>query len=120
VQKINKDQVVGVRNFLLELQNNIISMICSYDNSEFNKDNWSRDEGGGGITCVLQNGNVFDKVGVNFSDIFGDHLPSAATNLRPELQGRNFQAMGVSVVCHPKKSKYSNSSFKCKTIYSIQ
>ena len=102
MQKINKDQVVEVRNFLLELQNNIISMICSYDNSEFNKDNWSRDEGGGGITCVLQNGNVFDKVGVNFSDIFGDHLPSAATNLRPELQGRNFQAMGVSVVCHPK------------------
>ena len=71
MQKINKDQVVEVRNFLLELQNNIISMICSYDNSEFNKDNWSRDEGGGGITCVLQNGNVFDKVGVNFSDIFG-------------------------------------------------
>ena len=50
----------------------------------------------------MQNGNVFDKVGVNFSDISGDHLPAAATKLRPELKGRNYQAMGVSVVCHPK------------------
>ena len=102
MQKINKDHVSDVRRYLLDLQDNIISMIFKYDNSKFIKDEWSRDEGGGGVTCILQNGNVFDKVGVNFSDISGDHLPAAATKLRPELKGRNYQAMGVSVVCHPK------------------
>ena len=102
MQKINKDHVSDVRRYLLDLQDNIIAMIFKYDNSKFIKDEWSRDEGGGGVTCILQNGNVFDKVGVNFSDISGDHLPAAATKLRPELKGRNYQAMGVSVVCHPK------------------
>ena len=77
-------------------------MAYEYDNKNFYEDSWSRDEGGGGITCVLQDGSCFDKVGVNFSDISGDQLPEAATNIRPELQGRNYQAMGVSVVCHPK------------------
>ena len=102
MEKINKDHVSDVRRYLLDLQDNIISMIFKYDNSKFIKDEWSRDEGGGGVTCILQNGNVFDKVGVNFSDISGDHLPAAATKLRPELRGRNYQAMGVSVVSHPK------------------
>ena len=77
-------------------------MAYKYDNKNFYEDSWSRNEGGGGITCVLQDGSCFDKVGVNFSDISGDQLPEAATNIRPELQGRNYQAMGVSVVCHPK------------------
>ena len=77
-------------------------MSYKYDNKNFYEDSWSRNEGGGGITCVLQDGSCFDKVGVNFSDISGDQLPEAATNIRPELQGRNYQAMGVSVVCHPK------------------
>ena len=91
-----------VKNYLLDLQNNIISMICKYEENQFYKDKWSREEGGGGITCILQGGTNFDKAGVNFSDIAGDSLPSAATNLRPELKGRKYQAMGVSVVCHPK------------------
>ena len=102
MQEINKDHALDVRRYLLDLQDNIIAMIYKYDNSKFIKDEWSRDEGGGGVTCILQNGNVFDKVGVNFSDISGNHLPTAATNIRPELKGRNYQAMGVSVVCHPK------------------
>ena len=102
MQEINKDHALDVRRYLLDLQDNIIAMIYKYDNSKFIKDEWSRDEGGGGVTCILQNGNVFDKVGVNFSDISGNHLPAAATNIRPELKGRNYQAMGVSVVCHPK------------------
>ena len=102
MQKIIDSDVDKVRQYLQELQKNIISMAYEYDNKNFYEDSWSRDEGGGGITCVLQDGSCFDKVGVNFSDISGDQLPEAATNIRPELQGRNYQAMGVSVVCHPK------------------
>ena len=88
MQKITKDNILKVRSYLLDLQENIISMINTYDKREFLRDEWARKEGGGGITCVLQNGDTFDKVGVNFSDILGDHLPVAATNLRPELQGK--------------------------------
>ncbi|MBT7543332.1 MAG: oxygen-dependent coproporphyrinogen oxidase [Gammaproteobacteria bacterium] len=102
MKEITEEHTLHVKNYLLDLQNNIISMIFKYDKKFFDKDNWTREEGGGGITCVLQGGTIFDKVGVNFSDISGDHLPAAATNIRPELQGRNYQAMGVSVVCHPK------------------
>ena len=102
MQEINKDHILNVKNYFLDLQNNIILMISRFDDKSFYSDKWQRDEGGGGITCVLENGAVFDKVGVNFSNILGDNLPSAATNIRPELQGRNYQAMGISVVCHPK------------------
>jgi len=102
VQEITKDDALKVKNYLLDLQENIISMICKYDDNTFYKDKWVRKEGGGGVTCILQDGTNFDKVGVNFSDISGEQLPEAATNIRPELQGRNYQAMGVSVVCHPK------------------
>ncbi len=102
MQEITKDHALKVKNYLLGLQENIISMICKYDDNTFYEDKWARKEGGGGVTCILQNGINFDKVGVNFSDISGEQLPKAATNIRPELQGRNYQAMGVSVVCHPK------------------
>jgi coproporphyrinogen III oxidase len=102
MKKIIDSDIDKVRQYLQELQKNIISMAYEYDNKNFYEDSWSRNEGGGGITCVLQDGSCFDKVGVNFSDISGDQLPEAATNIRPELQGRNYQAMGVSVVCHPK------------------
>ena len=101
MQKIEKDHVLEVRSYLLTLQENIISMANNYDKQNFLRDEWSRKEGGGGFTCILENGEIFDKIGVNFSDILGDHLPKAATDLRPELQGKNYQAMGVSVVCHP-------------------
>ena len=95
-------KIKDVKNYLLNLQKNIILMISKYEKEEFYKDKWKRVEGGGGLTCVLQNGSCFDKAGVNFSDISGLSLPAAATNIRPELKGRNYRAMGVSVVCHPK------------------
>ena len=102
MKEIKDNDVALVRKYLLDLQNNIISMVYKYDENNFYKDSWLRDEGGGGKTCVLQDGSCFDKIGVNFSDISGDQLPAAATNIRPELEGRNYQAMGVSVVFHPK------------------
>ena len=102
MSEIKPTEIEQVREFLLNLQSKIISMLETFDNTKFIDDKWDRSEGGGGITCLLENGSVFDKVGVNFSDILGDKLPAAATNIRPDLQGRNYRAMGVSVVSHPK------------------
>ena len=102
MSEINTNQIDEVSNFLTDLQKSIIKMICTFDEKKFLEDRWKREEGGGGLTCLLENGNIFDKVGVNFSDILGDKLPAAATNIRPELLGRNYRAMGVSVVSHPK------------------
>ena len=102
MSEINTNQIDEVSNFLTDLQKSIIKMICTFDEKKFLEDKWKREEGGGGLTCLLENGSIFDKVGVNFSDILGDKLPAAATNIRPELLGRNYRAMGVSVVSHPK------------------
>ena len=102
MSEIKSNQIDEVRNFLTDLQKSIITMICNFDEKEFLEDKWERNEGGGGLTCLLEKGSIFDKVGVNFSDILGDKLPAAATNIRPELLGRNYRAMGVSVVSHPK------------------
>jgi coproporphyrinogen III oxidase len=68
----------------------------------FVEDAWQREGGGGGRTRVLTNGNVIEKGGVNFSDVYGDKLPPSATANRPELTGGSFRAMGVSLVIHPR------------------
>jgi coproporphyrinogen III oxidase len=72
------------------------------DGGSFREDTWQRAEGGGGRSRVLENGTVIEKGGVNFSHVYGGKLPPSATAHRPELAGRSFQAMGVSVVIHPK------------------
>ena len=68
----------------------------------FREDQWQRPEGGGGRSRVMEEGTVFEKAGINFSHVFGDRLPPSATASRPELAGRGFQAMGVSLVIHPR------------------
>lgn len=91
-----------VKNYLLDLQNRNCELLENQDGSEkFKEDNWERAEGGGGRTRIMQNGNVFEQAGVGFSHVFGDQLPPAATTQRPDLAGRGFQAMGVSIVIHP-------------------
>ena len=92
-----------VLEYLRNLQDDICKQIEQLDgNSKFQEDEWERPEGGGGRTRVLQEGAVFEQAGVGFSHVFGDNLPPAATTQRPELAGRKFQAMGVSLVIHPK------------------
>ena len=92
----------SVKNYLLDLQNRICELLETQDSvAKFQEDNWERPEGGGGRTRILQNGAVFEQAGVGFSHVFGDQLPSAATTQRPDLAGRSFQAMGVSLVIHP-------------------
>jgi len=97
-----------VRQFLLGLQESIISRIEALDGKPFIRDEWQRPAGegghlrGGGITRLLEEGNVFERAGVGFSDVQGASLPSSATAARSELAGRSFQAMGVSLVFHPR------------------
>jgi coproporphyrinogen III oxidase len=94
--------VEQVKQYLLELQDSICAALEAVDGVSFDEDVWMRDAGGGGRTRVLANGNVFEQAGVNFSHVYGDGLPASATAHRPELAGASFQAMGVSLVIHPR------------------
>ena len=93
---------LAVKNYLLDLQDRICSVLQNEDGKEkFIEDSWQRDEGGGGRSRVMENGAVIEKGGVNFSHVFGNKMPASATAHRPELAGRSFEAMGVSLVIHP-------------------
>tara|TARA_A100000171_G_scaffold53018_1_gene75444 strand:- start:10089 stop:11000 length:912 start_codon:yes stop_codon:yes gene_type:complete len=92
----------AVKEYLLDLQNRICEGLQRVDGSgDFHEDAWQRERGGSGISRVLSDGAVIEKGGVNFSHVFGDQLPPSASASRPELAGRRFQAMGVSLVIHP-------------------
>lgn len=92
-----------VSNYLKDLQDRICTALSNIDGAQFVEDAWQHDNGsGGGRTRVLSGGKVIEKGGVNFSHVKGDKLPPAATNKRPELAGKPFEAMGVSLVIHPK------------------
>lgn len=92
-----------IQTYLLQLQQEICQSLQAIDGKGvFIEDTWKREGGGGGLSRVLEKGNVFAKAGVNFSHVHGESLPSSATLLRPELSGRQFSALGVSLVIHPE------------------
>lgn len=92
-----------VKAFLLDLQHRICVGLEQLDGqASFAADSWTRTEGGGGTSRVLTQGAVFEQAGVNFSHVTGAAMPASATAHRPELAGRSFEAMGVSLVIHPK------------------
>ena len=93
-----------VEKYLLNLQNDICEEFGGLDTkSSFDKDVWEREDGRGrGITRVITKGSLFEKGGVNFSIISGDKMPKSATELRPELAGRKYTALGISLVLHPE------------------
>lgn len=96
-------QVDAVRTYLLGLQESICNALAEEDGvASFIVDEWDRPEGGGGRSRVLSDGAVFEKAGVNFSHVHGASLPPSASAARPELAGRSFQALGVSLVIHPE------------------
>ena len=102
ISQLPTNAIELVKSYLLKLQTNICEELEILDGKgEFLKDQWTRKEGGGGITCVLNNGKVFAKAGVNFSHVTGEKLPPSATANRPELAGCKFTALGVSLVIHP-------------------
>ncbi len=92
----------AVKTYLLGLQDTICRELAQLDSVGFIEESWERTEGGGGRSRVIANGEVFEKGGVNFSHVYGNQLPPSATAARPELAGRNFEAMGVSLVIHPE------------------
>lgn len=100
---MNEIDINAVKTYLLELQDRICSAFEEIDGiKSFIEDGWEREGGGGGRSRVLQNGNVIEQGGVNFSHVYGTDLPPSATVNRPELAGRSFQAIGVSLVIHPR------------------
>ena len=91
-----------VKSYLLGLQDSICRGLEKEDGKgRFEEDLWQRKAGGGGRTRVMEQGDVFEQAGVNFSHVFGNRLPPSATAARPELEGRDFQALGISLVIHP-------------------
>ncbi|UCH53587.1 MAG: oxygen-dependent coproporphyrinogen oxidase [Pseudomonadota bacterium] len=93
----------AVKRYLLDLQDRICATLAAVDGEQtFREDAWERSGGGGGRTRVLADGAVFEQAGVNFSHVHGSNLPPSATAQRPELAGRSFQALGVSLVIHPR------------------
>ena len=99
MQNVDKHQV---KAFLMALQDSICAELAAADGAaSFAEESWDRAEGGGGRSRVLTHGAVFEQAGVNFSHVFGDKMPASATAHRPELAGRKFEAMGVSLVIHP-------------------
>ncbi|HSS46006.1 MAG TPA: oxygen-dependent coproporphyrinogen oxidase [Burkholderiales bacterium] len=92
----------AVKNYLTDLQSRIVVRLAQFDGKIFGADSWERPEGGGGLSCVIEEGQVFERGVVNFSHVFGEKLPRSATASRPELAGRTFEATGVSVVMHPR------------------
>lgn len=94
--------IAPVKDFLLELQQLIVERMQQVDGRMFRRDGWERPEGGGGLSCLVEEGNVLERGGVNFSHVKGDKLPPSASAHRPELAGRRWEAMGVSLVMHPR------------------
>ena len=91
-----------VKAWLLELQSQIVLALESVDGKSFLRDAWERPEGGGGVSRVIEEGNVFERGGCNFSHVTGKSLPPSAAAARPELAGCAWEAMGVSLVLHPR------------------
>jgi coproporphyrinogen III oxidase len=92
----------AVKAYLLDLQSRIVAALEAVDGKSFGADTWQRPEGGGGISRIIEEGNVFERGGVGFSHVTGKNLPPSAAANRPEIAGRGWEAMGVSLVLHPR------------------
>jgi coproporphyrinogen III oxidase len=100
---MNEQYLQPVLAYLMSLQDSICKRIEQLDGeARFQQDAWQREQGGGGRSRVMKNGAVFEQAGVGFSHVHGAQLPKSATAHRPELEGRDFNACGVSLVFHPK------------------
>ena len=94
--------VDSVRRYFPDLQQRIVAGLEAIDGGAFRRDEWTRPEGGGGVSRMIEDGAVLERGGVLFSNVTGDRLPPSATAHRPELAGRTWEAMGVSLVLHPR------------------
>jgi len=92
----------AVYDLLARLQDRIVAALEALDGGHFSTDRWQRAEGGGGVTRMLEDGAVYERAGVNVSRVHGASLPASATAARPQLAGRAYEAMGLSLVLHPR------------------
>jgi coproporphyrinogen III oxidase len=92
----------AVYEYFSGLQEKILAALEVVDRKGFVRDSWQRPEGGGGTSCIVEDGQVFERGGVNLSRVQGRQLPPSASASRPELAGRAYDAMGVSLVLHPR------------------
>jgi coproporphyrinogen III oxidase len=99
---MNTPDTNAVRTWLLTLQERIVSAVEAVDGRQFIRDSWERPEGGGGISRLIEEGNVLERGGVGFSHVKGSSLPPSAAANRPEVAGHPWEAMGVSLVFHPR------------------
>ncbi|MBC8190320.1 MAG: oxygen-dependent coproporphyrinogen oxidase [Puniceicoccaceae bacterium] len=107
-----------VRTYLLDLQDRICRALEAEDGTAtFSEDRWERAEGGGGRSRVMAEGAVFEKAGINFSDVQGIGLPPSATATRPQLAGAGFRAMGVSLVVHPRNPHVPTTHMNVRFFY---
>jgi coproporphyrinogen III oxidase len=93
---------LAVKGYLNDLHDRITAAVEKIDSATFRRDPWDRPEGGGGESRVLSEGSVFERAGVSISHVFGAKMPSSASNLRPEMSDAPFEAMGLSLVLHPR------------------
>jgi coproporphyrinogen III oxidase len=93
--------LTSVKRYFTELQSRIVARLEAIDGARFRSDAWDRTEGGGGVSRIIEQGRVLERGGVNFSHVMGDRLPPSATATRPQLAGRAFEVLGVSLVLHP-------------------
>jgi coproporphyrinogen III oxidase len=92
----------AVKRYLNELQDRITAAVENLDSMKLRRDAWKRPEGGGGESRILSEGAVFERAGVSVSHVFGEKMPPSASNQRPEIAGAPFEAMGLSLVFHPR------------------
>ena len=115
---MQNSQTENVRTYFLGLQDRISHALESEDGeARFSEDSWLREEGGGGQSRVLNEGAVFEKAGINFSDIKGSSLPDSATAKRPHLAGAHFRAMGLSLVTHPRNPHVPTTHMNLRFFY---
>jgi len=94
--------ITAPRDYFLDLQARLVAGLDAIDGGAFRRDEWARPEGGGGVSRLIEEGRLFERGGVNFSHVKGDKLPPSATASRPGIAGRAWEAMGVSLVLHPR------------------
>ena len=93
--------IKAVKDYFIKLQMDILNAIEIVDGNNFLVDSWQRSEGGGGTTCILENGKLFERAGIGFSHVLGSQLPKSATDAHPEITNSKWEAIGVSLVFHP-------------------
>ena len=108
---MNRD---AVKTYLTDLQERIVTLLEQTDGHTFLRDAWQRPEGGEGLSCVIEEGKVFERGGVNFSHVRGQKLAASATSIRPDLAGCGFEAMGLSLVLHPRNPYIPTTHFNLR------